>query len=159
MRGPVDTTGPLCYGIRLRRAVVKAINGPGTHREELSPFQVTRWEVSLPSGQYSCITGMMSDGALVSYQEGKVGSTSGGWVELPQTETPFQNDFVVVATAAEDGQNFRLRVREVHEEPDCEDEEEEQEPPPEQCFCIPSDYFLVFQDIPATLRELFGLDG
>ena len=155
----IDDTGGGLIPYSQPPRVVKAINGPGTHREELSPFQVTRWEVSVPSGQYSCITGTMSDGALVSYQEGKVGSNSGGWVELPQTETPFQNDFVVVATAAEDGQNFSLRVREVHEEPDCEDEEQEQEPPPEQCFCIPSDYFLVFQDIPTTLRELFGLDG
>ena len=138
--------------------VTKSISGPGSHQQDLSPFQAVRWEVSITPGQYVCFTGQMSDEALVSYREGRVGSAGGGWIDLPTTETAINDDFVVIATAVHDG-SFSIDVRDVDEEPDCEDEEEAPPPPPppaEPCLCDPSDYFLVFQDIPAILQELFS---
>jgi len=143
--------------------VTKQISGKGTHQEDLTPFQVTRWEVSVPSGLYACITGQKSGEALVSYRPGTAGAgTAGGWSELPEEEAPFSDDFVVVATTVRDGQEFSLVVRDVHEEPDCEDEEEEEEEeetPPEPCLCDPSAYFLVFTDIPDILKELLSPSG
>jgi hypothetical protein len=141
--------------------VTKQISGKGTHEDELIPFRVTRWELSISSGMYACITGEKSDEALVSYRPGKVGGgTEGGWSPVPDVETPFTDDLVVVATTVRNGEKLSLVVRDVHEEPDCEDEEEqEQEPPPEPCYCDPSAYFLVWQDIPDILKQIFSPSG
>ena len=79
---------------------------------------------------------------------------------MPSEETPFQGDLVVVATSVRDFASFSLMVRDVHEEEDCEDEEEETlPPPPDPCECDPSDYFLVWQDIPDILKRLFSPRG
>jgi hypothetical protein len=135
----------------------KSIDGPGTHEQQLTPFQVTRWQISVPSGQYACITGQTSGDALVSYRVGRVGTAAGEWTELPEVETPFNGDFVVVATAVDEGQGFSLKVRDVGEESDCEDEKETlNEPPPDTCECDPSDYFLVWQDIPELLQKVLN---
>lgn len=139
--------------------VTKSISGPGTHSQELNAFQAVRWEVSVPSGQYACITGETSDEALLSYRPGKVGSP-GEWSEFPTEETAFNEDFVVVATAVREGESFSLVVRDVHENPDCQDKEEQQsEPPPETCNCDPSEYFLVWQDIPELLQKVLNPSG
>lgn len=136
--------------------VAKQISGKGIHEEELTGFQATRWEVSVPSGMFACITGHKSEDATVTYRPGTAGAgTQGGWEELPEEEMPFNDDFVVVATSLEDFATFSLVVRDVHEEEDCEDEEEEPPPPP-PCDCDPSAYFLVWQDIPDILKQLFS---
>lgn len=140
--------------------IAKSLTGPANHQQDLTPFQATRWEVTVPSGQYACLTGQKTDNARVSYQEGQVGSTGEGWVDLPETEMAIDYDFVVVATAVQDGESFSIDVRDVDEEPDCEEEENEETPPPPPptvpCLCDPSAYFLGFQDIPSILQALFS---
>ena len=110
---------------------------------------------------YACITGKKTEDATVTYRPGKAGAgTEGGWSEVPSEETAFNDDFVVVATSVRDSATFSLVVRDVHEEEDCEDEEEEEPPPPPPpCECDPSDYFLVWQDIPDILQKIFAPGG
>ncbi|MGC2240974.1 MAG: hypothetical protein WA726_09055 [Acidimicrobiia bacterium] len=140
--------------------ITKSLDGPGTHEQELNAFQAARWEVTIPSGQYACITGEAGEKVLVSYRPGKVGSPGGEWAEFPTEETAFNEDFVLVATSVQDGEKFRLSVRDVNEEPDCQKKEEPQtEPPPETCDCDPSSYFLVWQDIPELLQKVLHPGG
>jgi hypothetical protein len=123
------------------------------------PFLATRWHLTVPSGMYACMTAMSSQDVLASYRPGKSGAgTEGGWQEMPEVETPFTDDLVVVVTTVRDGQEFSLQVRDVHEEADCEDQEEEP-PPPEPCLCDPSDYFLVWGEIPELLQQIFDPPG
>ncbi len=139
--------------------VTKSLDGPGNYELELNAFQAARWEVSIPSGQYACVTGEMGEEVQVSYRPGKVGSPSGEWTDFPTEETAFNEDFVVVATSVHDGERFRMNVRDVNEEPDCQKKEPQKKPPPQTCNCDPSAYFLVFQDIPELLQKVLNPGG
>jgi hypothetical protein len=147
-------TGPMRHEVRADKF---PISGPIILLDDPQRFGVVRLHLVVDPGKYACVEYQEEGELRSSWREGEPGAPGGSWsASLPDS---LQGEAVFVVTATEEKSKFTVEVTDVSEDPECEEEEEEAEPPPEPCLCDPSAYFLVFQDIPDILKELFSPSG
>jgi hypothetical protein len=122
---------------------------------DLAAFGVERIHVVVPAGDYACLEYPDASNLDVasSWRAGAPGE-SGDWTStLPST---IEGEGVFVLTAADPGGQFSIKVTDLDDDPECDEEEESGAPAiPEPCpdFCDPSDYYHLWDDV---REHLFG---
>jgi hypothetical protein len=127
--------------------------GPGAQRFDASPrlrikadprpFGLERIQLTVPSGMYACMEypDASNPDLIVSWRPGLPGG-GGAWsTSLPDT---LNGTAVFVVTVGEAGGRFDLKVRDVEDNPECEEEEKEKEkenPEPPCGFCDPTSFY------------------
>jgi hypothetical protein len=129
--------------------------GPGAQRFDASPglrikaepraFGLERIQLTVPSGMYACMEypDEFNLDLIVSWRPGSPGE-GGGWsTSLPES---LQGTASFVVTAGEADGRFDLKVRDVEDNPECEDDEYEESgsagPPGPPCgYCDPTSFY------------------
>ncbi len=124
------------------------IRGPLTVAHSPTRFGTTRWHVVIPGGQFACIEQENDGNIIASWRPGGPGGAgvAGSWMEMPDKDS-FSGDFIVVITTVDEGAHQVFRVKDVSDDPECEDEPEPTPSPPTRggdagcSFCGYTDYF------------------
>ena len=116
------------------------ISGPTVVLDEIRPFGVNRLQVTVASGQYACVEYDSSDQLFETWRPGDWGATTFTWLtELPEV---LDGNAVFALTATDDGATFSMEVKDVSDEPDCEEESTPSgTSPPCSLECPPSRFY------------------
>ena len=135
------------------------ISGPVTIHADPTPFGVVRIQVKAPDSEFACLEYEINGDVRASWRNGLVGRIlPGGWTTDLPSQASGPSTFLVTSTAGP--ATFRIRVTDVGDRPDCEEQESAKPDSLENCLeliCGPSDYYRYRDDITELLRDLWGL--